>query len=121
MSDGLGALVIMGAGIGGYAIYRHWKRNKDREERYRDRVGAPECGPMQYWDAVSQACTQEALGCIQGQFYDYPRGRCVPLGCPQGQFYDYPRGRCVPQARTGYFEYPGEDVTGFYSWSRGYR
>ena len=72
MSDGLGAILIMGVGIGGYALYRYMKREEERKqlaegedagerERRGGRHGGHHAGYfagaqgglMEYWDPSS--------------------------------------------------------------------
>jgi hypothetical protein len=92
MSDGAGtALLIIGVGVGGYALYRFMKRGRSGGHLTGHYfAGAPpECGPTSYWDADKQSCVPLSLpsgGSGQG-----PQ-------CPPGTFYDYFRQSCVASA-----------------------
>jgi hypothetical protein len=144
MSDGLGALVIMGVGIGGYAIYRHWKRGKDREERYltgfdpRFAFSIPQ--GTHYWLTTPHGVPDGALDVEWGIYADGVLGfhgkfvrvnvDGVPLWIKKrrllvnpefGPEPGLPGPSALPQATSGNFEYPGEDVTGLYSWSHAHR
>lgn len=93
MSDGTGtAFLIVGLGVGGYALYKLMKRDEHHGGRHL--AGAP-CGPSEFWDEASKSCVPVSL----------PQTPTSPVPqCPPGYFWDYLRQACVSAApvRTGW-------------------
>jgi hypothetical protein len=92
MSNSGFTLLVIAAGVGGYALYR-WSKKSSHH------VGASPCGPYSYWDDQSKSC-------VPLTFPEPSTGR--PVQCPPGQFYDYFRGACVPSTlhATGFHGHP---------------
>jgi hypothetical protein len=92
-NSGLTALLIIGAGVGGYALWRWSKKGSHHAGFF---TGASPCGVYEYWDDQLKACVPLALPTPETS---------KPVHCPPGQFYDYLRGACVPASAhaAGYY------------------